>query len=361
MKPIGGALVPALVWLVAAPAAAQLLIGGNQSNFGSRGLTGGFVPDPVRVAVTSGGRLNAAGLGLGGGCRGFISRAPDFIVHYSNPARFLRIFAESQGDTTLVVNDPMGRWFCNDDAVGRNPMLDFHGPAAGQYDIWVGSYSANQSHPATLQITELEQVTPGHSAGTVQGVQPAPPPPVYQPPQPPRYQPQPVQPQPYQPQPYQPGNPFQPQQQMGYDFQGQFEGQPVSFSGASIDQVHQQCMQFAMATRQQMVDDVVVFGQATRNGPGYWDANALCAIVAINARPRGPVQSVVQGTIENLPFYVAGDPMTVRRIVQTYVPMACAHDTTIDDLVVNGQAFHNGPGYWNGPAVASMILSQVPY
>ncbi|MCC5935567.1 MAG: hypothetical protein JJU35_15070, partial [Balneolales bacterium] len=39
---------------------------------------------------------------------------------------------------------PDGSWYCNDDAFSGtfNPMVIFDNPAAGQYDIWVGTYSA---------------------------------------------------------------------------------------------------------------------------------------------------------------------------------------------------------------------------
>ncbi len=129
----------------------------------------------------------------------------------------------------------------------------------------------------------------------------------------------------------------------------------------TIDAVYQQCLSFTSGARLQNVDDVIAFGRTARNGPGYWDANALCAIAAINARPRHGAQVQVSGMIEQMPFHVAGDSATVRRILTTYVPMAVAHETTIDDYTVNGQAFHNGPAYWSGQEVAQMIASQVPY
>lgn len=139
-------------------AQAGLAIGGNSANFGRRALQGGFVPDPVTVGITSGGSIDASTAGLAPGCRGFVTRQPDFILDYSNPASFLRLYAVAQGsgDTTLVINDGAGRWHCNDDSHGGlNPTVDINNPPAGQYDVWVGSYRAGENIRTTLNITEL--------------------------------------------------------------------------------------------------------------------------------------------------------------------------------------------------------------
>lgn len=371
-----GALAPSF-------AAAQLQIGGRRANYGSVYLQGGFPNDPHVVPVVSGGAINASRAVRARGCRGFVSRQPDFILNLTNPHAFLRIFAESNGDTTLLINDPQGNWYCNDDAVGRNPMIDFQRPQAGQYDIWVGSYAARQNLHANLVVTELRHVQPGNVPQPQMQAQ--------------------VQVQPFGQQGYvqqqpgtvrvgvqgggyggqvvvqgqqgyvqgqvqgqvqggyvQQGQPYV-QPGFGYDFQGQFESTPVNFSGQTIDQVYHQCIQFVSAAQLTMVDDVVVNGVAARNGPGYWDNNALCAIVALNARARGPAQAHVSGDVEGLPFSVSGDPATVQRVINTYLPIAVAHDTTIDDVTINGQRYHNGPGYWNGAQVAGMVAAQIRY
>ena len=143
----------------------SLRIGGSNSNFGSRVLRGGFTPDPSTVAITSGGRLNASGMGLGAGCRGFVTRRPDFILNYRNARGFLRLFFNAGGDTTLVINDANGRWHCNDDTGGLNPQVDINNPSSGQYDIWVGSYRAGENIRGTLSITELRSVSVNWNSG----------------------------------------------------------------------------------------------------------------------------------------------------------------------------------------------------
>ncbi len=302
----------------------NLIIGGNRANFGQRRLRGGFTPDPFVVNVNSGGNVNASS--VHGGCAGFVSRQPDFIVRYRRPRDFLRFFAQASGDTTLIINDPNGRWHCNDDTYGQNPGIDINNPAAGQYDIWVGSYSAGQAHQAQLSVTELRHITPSGSAPVVQPAPP--PPPVFQP-------------------------------QTSYLFQGSFESTPVQFSAPTLDALVQQCHQFTAAARLSMVDDVTMNGGRAHNSSGYWNNQALCAIVALNARPQGYAPTTAQGVVEDMPFSVSGDINTVRRVIQTYMPVALAGNSFVDDITINGRRMHNSSGYWNGNQVAQMIVSQV--
>lgn len=157
-----GALGALLVLATDASTVAQgsLTIGGSSANFGVHRLRGGFTPDPSEIRVVSGGSLDARGMGLGAGCVGHATATPDVILHYSNPASMLRFFVRAQGDTALLINDPNGRWACNDDASGTNPMVTFNRPAAGQYDVWVSSYQAGANIRGTLHVTELQSQRP---------------------------------------------------------------------------------------------------------------------------------------------------------------------------------------------------------
>lgn len=121
-------------------------------------LQAGFLPDPATVAVVSGGDVDVAAY-LGGDCVGYAASAPDVRLQWSGASQQLRIFFEAAAtgrDTTLIVNDPSGAWYCSDDANSstRNPMVVLVQPRAGQYDIWVGSYNARENIPGTLYITE---------------------------------------------------------------------------------------------------------------------------------------------------------------------------------------------------------------
>ncbi len=123
--------------------------------YGSASLNSGFSNDPRTVNLSSGGSINANG--LGSGCRGFIANAPDYRVSYSAGSTFPLIFSvDSDSDTTLVINGPDGRWYCDDDSGdGTNPSYRFSSPSSGQYDIWVGTYSSASLRAATLYISEV--------------------------------------------------------------------------------------------------------------------------------------------------------------------------------------------------------------
>lgn len=125
-------------------------------------LQAGFLPDPATVEVVSGGNVDVAAY-LGGDCVGYAAPAPDVRLNWSGASQQLRIFFEAAiagGDTTLIVNDPSGRWYCSDDdsSSTRNPMVVLFQPLPGQYDIWVGSYYAGENIPGTLYITETDMV-----------------------------------------------------------------------------------------------------------------------------------------------------------------------------------------------------------
>ncbi|GAA4825406.1 peptidase S1 [Sphingosinicella ginsenosidimutans] len=118
-------------------------------------LDSGFAPDPQTIDLQSGGDIDASS--ISSSCRGFIANAPDVRVRYTRGRYPLIISVDSNADTTLVVNAPDGRWYCDDDSGerGLNPMVRFNNPQSGQYDIWVGTYGNARLEPATLAISEI--------------------------------------------------------------------------------------------------------------------------------------------------------------------------------------------------------------
>lgn len=141
---------------IASPASAQDApdIDGEPYS-GTVRLDSGFLPDPDSHAVQSGGNFDASA--LGGQCVGYISTRPDLRLRYNaSSALPLIIAAGSVADTTLVVNAPDGRWYCNDDALDLNPQLIFDDAMSGDYDIWVGTYGSSQVSPGTVFISELD-------------------------------------------------------------------------------------------------------------------------------------------------------------------------------------------------------------
>lgn len=149
-------LVPAAAMIAAilpAMALAQNLA--SAPNARTLNLSAGFTPDPTNVSVVAGGDRNASG--LGSGCTGFISDAPDVRLNYSGGDLPLIFKVLSNKDTALVINTPDGRWICDDDSNGNlDPKVRFNRPASGQYDIWIANLSAGDLETSTLVVTELD-------------------------------------------------------------------------------------------------------------------------------------------------------------------------------------------------------------
>lgn len=150
--------------IAAAVAAAAIVLGAGvaaaqnyslQPAYGTLNLSAGFTPDPQVVNVQAGGNRSAQS--LSSSCQGFIADAPDVRVNYSAGSYQLMISADSSADTTLVINGPDGRWYCDDDGGnnGLNPLIQFNNPGSGQYDIWIGTYSSGSLQPAQLYISEI--------------------------------------------------------------------------------------------------------------------------------------------------------------------------------------------------------------
>lgn len=137
--------------------------------FGEVRLSSGFLPDPHRVALQSGGPIRAAGIDPD--CLGYVAEAPDYRLQYTPGDYRLFISVRSDFDTTLVVNDPAGNWYCDDDSGGDlNPAIQWDQPTAGQYDIWVGTYGSTEYRAADLYISEIGPgADPGGFAGAEDG------------------------------------------------------------------------------------------------------------------------------------------------------------------------------------------------
>jgi hypothetical protein len=147
---IAGALVAASAFAIV-PAVAQNM--SAPANFGSFTLNSGFTPDPFVVNVVAGGSIDASS--IGGSCRGAISSAPDVEITYRAGSLPLAIRTRSNSDTTLVVNGPDGRWYCDDDSAGNlNAQVFWSRPQSGTYDIWVGTFGGGTAQ-AQLLVTEL--------------------------------------------------------------------------------------------------------------------------------------------------------------------------------------------------------------
>ena len=139
---------------IAMPASAQPSTSANP-NYGTINLSAGFSNDPRVINVVSGGATSASS--VGNNCAGWVSRASDVRLNYDAGSLPLIISADSSDDTTLIVNGPDGRWYCDDDGGvnGLNPSIRFNNPQSGRYEIWVGSYREGVNSRARLHISEL--------------------------------------------------------------------------------------------------------------------------------------------------------------------------------------------------------------
>ena len=108
----------------------------------------------------AGGDTNLNGCRDIGGAR-FADASPQLVLNYDNQgvadrSGGLSISMEDGNngrtcDTTLIMRDPSGQWWFNDDRSGWNAGLRVTNPASGQYVIFIGSY-ANTACTSALSI-----------------------------------------------------------------------------------------------------------------------------------------------------------------------------------------------------------------
>ena len=136
------------------------------TNFGQTTLRAGFEPDPFVLPMDAGGDIDVTTLNLGSECIGYATAQPDFRIQWSGSSEALRFFFTSEianGDAGLIINDPQGTWYCNDDWSNTyDPLIDIPNPLEGQYDIWVPTYTG-ETIPGTFYITEDTRLNPGNA------------------------------------------------------------------------------------------------------------------------------------------------------------------------------------------------------
>jgi hypothetical protein len=138
------------------------------ANYGSLDLASGFSPSPSTIDVVSGAaegsQVDVSLLNPDGefNCRGYATISPDFSINWTGGGDLLRIFFAAEGDATLIVRTPDGSFVCNDDFDGLDPLVDIASPAAGEYDVWVGTYFQGENSAGTLYITESSSATPSN-------------------------------------------------------------------------------------------------------------------------------------------------------------------------------------------------------
>jgi hypothetical protein len=97
-------------------------------------------------------------------CDGQIKLAPTYVFTLTGTTKDLRIFAEGNHDSNLIVKTPAGplAFVCDDDAApgNYNPLVDIPNPPAGFYAVWVGNIDAAQPVTGTLTVTQSPAAQP---------------------------------------------------------------------------------------------------------------------------------------------------------------------------------------------------------
>lgn len=142
--------------LLAGPVLAEGPTWESDPRYGTVNLAGGFTPDPHEVIIRAGGGMQVD-TNLAPECAGFVAAdRPDVDLNFEPGTMALFVRVASKADTTLVIFGPDGRWYCNDDFIGEDPMVVFHNPSAGNYNIWVGTWDRSDlGAEAVVRISEM--------------------------------------------------------------------------------------------------------------------------------------------------------------------------------------------------------------
>ncbi len=128
-----------------------------EPSFGSINLSEGFTNDPYEQGIKAGGQYSLSDCMHGKNFVGMVASHPDFDLYYTTSGNTpLTIHVHSSYDTVLLVSDPQGNWWFDDDSgPGHGPLLYFPNPLDGLYNIWVGSFrSSSDLLESTLIFTE---------------------------------------------------------------------------------------------------------------------------------------------------------------------------------------------------------------
>lgn len=115
--------------------------------------------NPFVTTIVSGGTESLA-TGAGTGCTGFGTSAPDYLFEIQDSYNALRVMFLSEGDTTLAVLSPDGNFYCNDDGIGLNPVVNLTNPVTGVWTVWVGSLQSDTYNAGFLLISP-DALVPG--------------------------------------------------------------------------------------------------------------------------------------------------------------------------------------------------------
>jgi hypothetical protein len=101
----------------------------------------------------------------GSNCRGYIPAAPHLVLDAADYRRVVLVTAASR-DLTMVVRDASGAFRCDDDSGGSSQPRVETTLSPGAHQVWIGTYSANDSANFTLSVqSQSAGTTPALAGG----------------------------------------------------------------------------------------------------------------------------------------------------------------------------------------------------
>lgn len=93
-------------------------------------------------------------------CLGFGERTPTVMFTVQPGVPWLRVFVRANADSTVAVRAPNGAVFCADDTFGVHPGVDVEQPAAGRWQVFVGTYAPRVRMPYEWTVTTQRALRP---------------------------------------------------------------------------------------------------------------------------------------------------------------------------------------------------------
>lgn len=128
---------------------------------------------PFTTTVTVDGTFPAFEIAVRGDrCNGLLERGPTFVFEWEEESERLRIFFESDLDSTLLVETADGQILCNDDSIAAqiasgesevvnlNPLVEIAEPVPGRYYVFVGRLADEGEVSGVLTVTGTADATP---------------------------------------------------------------------------------------------------------------------------------------------------------------------------------------------------------
>lgn len=121
-----------------------------------------FRDDPRILSGNGGGDISIASIAeIAANCRGFANAQPNHTITLTEtfPLMDLLVYTDNiNDDPTMLIKGPNGLVICADDeSRGRNPQANHRLLKKGEYQVWVGSKTVNQSFSYELYLSEMVQ------------------------------------------------------------------------------------------------------------------------------------------------------------------------------------------------------------